>query len=120
MGRSSEVEILLATFNGDRFLREQIESILSQDYENLRILARDDGSTDRTVEILSEFAARFPSRFQILPTICPGGSAKDNFLHQITSRSAFPAHAITQSSLRAVLIYADGLVPIVSTLDTEF
>ena len=43
MSRSSEVEILLATFNGDQFLREQIESILLQDYENKRVSARDDG-----------------------------------------------------------------------------
>ena len=88
MSTSSEVEVLLATFNGDRFLREQIESILRQDYENIRVLARDDGSTDCTVGILTEFAARFPSRFQILPSTFPGGSAKDNFLRLMEASTA--------------------------------
>ena len=38
-----EVEVLLATYNGERFLREQIESILGQSYGALRVTARDDG-----------------------------------------------------------------------------
>jgi glycosyltransferase involved in cell wall biosynthesis len=46
---SSAVEVLLATYNDERFLREQIDSILAQDYVNLRVLARDVGSSDATV-----------------------------------------------------------------------
>jgi hypothetical protein len=46
-----EVEVLLATYYGERFLREQIDSILAEDYAQdypvLRILARDDGSKRR-------------------------------------------------------------------------
>jgi hypothetical protein len=42
-----EVEVLLATYYGQRFLREQIDSILAQDYPALRILARGDGSKRR-------------------------------------------------------------------------
>ena len=62
-----EVEILLATYNGERFLREQIDSLLAQDYENIRVLARDDGSSDGTVEILQQYAERVPDRFQLMP-----------------------------------------------------
>jgi len=78
--RVPAIEVLLATYNGERFLREQIDSILSQDYNNLRVLARDDGSTDCTKEILNEYAQRFPDRFQIMPADLPTGSAKQNFL----------------------------------------
>lgn len=74
------VEVLLATFNGGRFLREQIDSILAQDYTNLRILARDDGSSDETGEILNEYAERFPNRFRTMPSSRGTGNPKDNFL----------------------------------------
>lgn len=77
---SETVEVLLATFNGESFLREQIDSILKQDYPDLRVLARDDGSSDGTVDILNEYQKRFPDRFQLLPTDRPTGSAKWNFL----------------------------------------
>lgn len=50
--------ILLAVYNGERYLEEQIESILLQDYKDLLILARDDCSTDRSVEILEEYQKR--------------------------------------------------------------
>jgi len=88
MSSSSEVEILLATYNGDRFLREQIDSILMQDYADIRILARDDGSTDRTLEILSEYVARFPDRFRLLPSMPPTGGAKNNFLRLMEASTA--------------------------------
>lgn len=78
--RSSTVEVLLATYNGERFLRQQIDSILSQSYENLRILARDDGSSDSTMAILNEYEQRFPNRFRIIPKSTPGRGAKENFL----------------------------------------
>lgn len=74
-----EVEVLLATFNGERFLREQVDSILTQDYLSVRVLARDDGSTDQTPAILAEYAERLPGRFTVLPSGEPTGSAMKNF-----------------------------------------
>ena len=50
------VDILLATYNGERFLKEQIESILTQTYRNFRLLISDDCSTDRTWNILNYYA----------------------------------------------------------------
>jgi Glycosyl transferase family 2 len=79
-----EVEVLLATYYGERFLREQIDSILAQDYAEdypiLRILARDDGSSDGTPTILAEYASRFPRRIRVMPDAHPTGGAKTNFL----------------------------------------
>jgi glycosyltransferase involved in cell wall biosynthesis len=60
------IEVLLATFNGERFLHQQIESILSQTYEWVTILARDDGSTDGTELILRDFEIKHPERFRVL------------------------------------------------------
>jgi glycosyltransferase involved in cell wall biosynthesis len=80
MSSPPEVEVLLATYNGARFLREQIDSIMAQDYGNIRVLARDDGSSDETVEILDQYAKRFPGCFRVMPASAPTGSAKNNFL----------------------------------------
>jgi rhamnosyltransferase len=51
--------IVLSTFNGEPYLVEQLNSILSFHYEGLEVLARDDGSTDGTVDILNLFAQKF-------------------------------------------------------------
>jgi len=53
------VNVLLASYNGEKFIREQIDSILSQKTEGfeLRLYVRDDGSTDDTLNILREYEA---------------------------------------------------------------
>ena len=51
----NKVEILLATYNGEYYLREQLDSILNQDYKDWVIRACDDASTDNTYEILMEY-----------------------------------------------------------------
>jgi len=84
-----EIEVLLATFNGEQFLREQIDSVLAQENVCLRILARDDGSTDGTVAILQEYAQRFPQRFRLLEDGIKTGNAKWNFL-KLTAASEAP------------------------------
>ena len=54
------VSVVLGTFNGERYLEEQLRSVLEQTYKQLEILAIDDGSSDGTVRILREFAALDP------------------------------------------------------------
>lgn len=49
------VQVLLSTYNGAPYLQEQLDSLLAQDYPNLRILIRDDGSTDGTLDLLGEY-----------------------------------------------------------------
>ncbi len=51
------VSILLSTFNGEAYIREQLDSLLNQTYDNLKIFIRDDGSTDSTVEILEQYSS---------------------------------------------------------------
>jgi glycosyltransferase involved in cell wall biosynthesis len=53
-----DVQILLATYNGARYLRQQLNSICDQTYQTWRLLVRDDGSTDGTLSILQDYAQR--------------------------------------------------------------
>jgi len=51
----SLVYILLASYNGDKYIEKQLESIISQTYTNWRLLIRDDGSKDNTVSIVKKY-----------------------------------------------------------------
>lgn len=51
-----KVDILLATYNGEKFLAEQLDSILNQTYKEFHLIVSDDNSTDNTVKILEEYA----------------------------------------------------------------
>lgn len=50
-----QIDILMATYNGERYLKEQIDSILNQTYSNIRLIISDDCSTDKTIQILKEY-----------------------------------------------------------------
>lgn len=50
------VSVIVPTFNGERYIRETLASILNQDYENLEVLVVDDGSRDNTQKIVSSIA----------------------------------------------------------------
>lgn len=54
-----KVCVLLSTYNGERYLAEQLESILRQENVTLSLVARDDGSQDHTWAILSDYAQRY-------------------------------------------------------------
>ncbi len=58
------ISIALATYNGSKFLREQLDSILSQSMTDFEVIVCDDCSTDDTVKILYEYAAK-DTRFNI-------------------------------------------------------
>ena len=57
MNNFPHVNILLATYNGSKYLKEQLDSLLSQSYPNITIYIRDDGSTDGTIAILKKYIA---------------------------------------------------------------
>ena len=44
------VVILLATFNGDKYLKQQLDSLFNQTNQNFRLVVHDDGSTDNAIE----------------------------------------------------------------------
>jgi rhamnosyltransferase len=51
--------VLLSTFNGEKYLREQLDSLASQSFRSFQVLVRDDGSTDSTLEILNTYKETF-------------------------------------------------------------
>lgn len=53
-----KVDILLATYNGEKYLKQQLDSILTQTYKNFRLIISDDMSTDSTREILNEYVQK--------------------------------------------------------------
>ncbi len=77
------VMVLLATYNGEKYLEEQLKSILDQTYTDFRIVIRDDGSTDNTLEIINRYAEIFPDKIEVCPTTEPSGSAAGNFFRLI-------------------------------------
>lgn len=52
------IQILMSTYNGERYLAEQLDSILAQTYTDWRLTVRDDGSTDGTSAVLTAYAER--------------------------------------------------------------
>lgn len=54
-----KIQILMSTYNGSRYIRTQLESIVAQNIANKELLIRDDGSTDDTVSIIEEYQRRY-------------------------------------------------------------
>lgn len=54
-----KVSFIIAAYNAERYIKESIDSCLAQDYNNIEICITDDGSTDKTWEIISEYSKNF-------------------------------------------------------------
>ena len=76
---------MISTYNGEKYLREQLDSVLAQKNVDLHVLVRDDGSSDSTLEILEEY------------------SAKDNRLSYYRGENVGPAHSFLD-----LMYQADG------------
>ncbi len=63
-----QVDILLATYQGGFYLKEQLQSMMQQSYPHFRIFIRDDGSTDQTLPIIKAFCQEYPERIFFLPS----------------------------------------------------
>ncbi len=81
-GRLMRLSVALCTFEGERFLAEQLAGIRTQDRPPDELVACDDGSTDGTVELLRAFAtaAPFPVRVEVNPARL---GSSDNFARAI-------------------------------------
>jgi len=52
------ISVLIPVYNGEKYLRESLDSVIAQTYTNLEILCMDDGSTDKSTDILKEYASK--------------------------------------------------------------
>lgn len=75
------VTILLATFNGEQYLTELLDSILAQTYQNWMLLVSDDCSSDATPQILSRYCKKYPDKIRVLEKETPFGCACGNFFY---------------------------------------
>lgn len=76
---TSKTEILLAAYNGERYLEEQILSILDQDCDEWFLTVSDDGSGDSTKEILDRYVKEYPDRIRRIESGRQFRDAKEHF-----------------------------------------
>ena len=62
----TRVDMLIATYNGEELIEYQLSSVLKQSYNNIRLIIRDDGSTDGTEEIIKSYAERYGDRIVVI------------------------------------------------------
>lgn len=75
----SKVGILLATYNGEKYLKEQLDSIIDQTYKNWIIYISDDHSTDNTTDIICEYKELYKDKIVVIENENKLSSAKMNF-----------------------------------------
>lgn len=80
MYRTNKIAVLIATYNGQKFLSKQLNSLLAQTNKSWHGFIHDDGSTDRTPEIIKQYARKYPEHFTVVDGP-PSGGAKENFFY---------------------------------------
>ena len=63
---SRQVSVIVPVYNTEKYLRRCLESLVHQTLKDLEILVVDDGSTDHSPEILSEFENNYPGRVRVI------------------------------------------------------
>jgi len=77
----NKIDILIATHNGEKYLAEQLNSLLEQTYQNWQAIIHDDNSTDNTSHILRDYASRYPEKFYLIDDNTSFRCPKENFSH---------------------------------------
>lgn len=75
------IAILLSTYNGEFYLREQIESFFAQTNQEWQLFVRDDGSKDDTIDILTEYVLEYPEKIHLVDDIKYNIGAGESFMH---------------------------------------
>lgn len=70
---------MMATYNGEKYVREQIVSILNQSYSEWKLYVRDDGSTDHTIDIINEYQSIYPEKIVFIQDRSNLKGSKENF-----------------------------------------
>jgi glycosyltransferase involved in cell wall biosynthesis len=85
LNQNTSVAILMCTYNGQLFLKEQLDSIQTQDYQDWVLYVSDDGSTDQTLPILKSYQAHWgKDKLHILKG--PKQGFQKNFMSLITNK----------------------------------
>jgi len=78
----------MATYNGEQYLRYQLDSILNQSFKDWRLLIHDDGSVDNTLSVIKEYQEKYPEKIIHLNDGMRTGGAKNNFFHLMKNATA--------------------------------
>lgn len=70
----------MSTYNGEKYIREQIDSIFSQSYPDWNLIIRDDGSTDETVEIIRHYQKKIPEKITLIEDSLGNLGYKNSFI----------------------------------------
>lgn len=81
-------EVLLATYNGEKYICEQIDSILGQTNMNWHLTISDDGSSDNTTSMIDSYVCKYPDRIKRYISGKQFGNARDHFFHLMKTCSA--------------------------------
>lgn len=84
---NKKIAILVATYNGERFLGELLQSLKNQTFDDWCAYIHDDGSTDKTMYIVKDFASKYPEHFKIVYGASTG-NACNNFMFLFNSVEA--------------------------------
>lgn len=82
------IAILMSTYNGEKYLREQIDSFFAQTYKDWKLFVRDDGSKDGTLSVLQEYATKYPQKVSIVRDVKENLGAGKSFMHLLESAEA--------------------------------
>lgn len=82
---NKKVYILMATYNGEKYISEQIDSLLNQTYRNWKLIIHDDNSKDKTVEIAKRYESKYPNKIKVIDDNISNGGAKENFTYLLNN-----------------------------------
>lgn len=82
-----KIAILLATYNGEIYLPELLNSLLAQSFQDFCCFIHDDGSDDETIKIIKYYCERYPQKFVLVEGGSTGG-AKSNFMYLLNQVEA--------------------------------
>lgn len=80
MHSTDKIAILMATYNGEKYICQQIDSILSQTCKDWELYIHDDGSTDNTIAAVESYVEKYPDKIHLIDGKSTGGS-KYNFFY---------------------------------------
>ena len=63
---SAKISVIISNFNGEKYLAEALQSVIDQSYRDFELIVVDDGSTDRSPQIIKEFFNQYPNKVKIL------------------------------------------------------
>ena len=81
---SGKVAILMATYNGSKYLKQQLNSILKQTYQNFVLFISDDHSSDNTLDIIHDYEAVYPQKILLIKNDHAVRGVKTNFANLIS------------------------------------